>query len=538
MRKGSGFSERRSSLGLGFVLPLLAIPVTAQDPPAELVWSKTLANETYSDHAVAIGNHGTQVFCDTGALSRYTRLYGCTVGPDPLLLWEESTSTDAYRHRVDAAEDLGIYVASRQEPASGGTQEIHVEAYESASSSPRWSYVFPEGVWGADLGRCAITPDGAWIVAGMKGASGLRVVVFETYSNGTPAREFSLPFSGGLDIFEISDDASRLHVANGAYAYVYDLNSGAQIFYKILFSAKPWGHAYSADGGTLVYLKGTEYHVLRDQGYGDFQEIATFEPFAPGSTDLAYIAALSGDGNTLVATGYEGNSLLTAHLLAWDVPSGATLLSDTTQGAGIYQNLPSDLAITPDASRIAFGLWGDEAGLAPEIVVFERTAPTGTYERLASFDRPGSVHELDLSADGKELATSGRDAHMNQPVGEKVVEMFDLGSDLRVSGRPTSEAPPYSPGPGIDFTYYLTSGAQAAFLVEAGSLADSPRTFSLGTLQITRPTKRIPMVVSGGVATLDYHIDFAPGVTRYYQGYSLWPATLSEDWVEVTALLP
>jgi len=531
VRKGSGFSERRSGLGLGFVLPLLAVPVAAQAPPAELVWSKTLANESYSDHAVAIGDHGTQVFCDTGTLSRYTRLYGCTLGPDPLLLWEETTSTDAYRHRVDAAEDAGIYVASRQEAGAGGTQEIHVEAYESSSSTPLWSYVFPEGVWGADLGRCAITPDGSWIVAGMKGASGLKVAVFEACSDGTPARELSLPFSGGIDLFAISDDASRLHVANAAYAYVYDLNTGAQLFYKILFSAKPWGHAFSGDGDTLVYLKGTKYYVLHDQGYGDFQEIATFEPFAAGTTDLAYIAALSRDGSTLAATGYEGNNLLTVYLLAWDVPSGATLLSYTTQGAGIYQNMPSDLSITPDASRIAFGMWGDEAGLSPEISVFERTSPTGAYVHLASFDRPGSVHELDLSANGKKLATSGRNVHLNHPVGDKVVEMFDLGSDLRVTGVPTSDGLD-----GIDFTYYLASGAQAAFLIEAGALADSPRTFSLGTLQITRPTRRIPMVVNGTVASLDYHIGFAPGVTRYFQGYSLWPATLSEDWVQVTAL--
>ena len=530
MRKGSWFSGNGSSVALWVVLPLLAAPAWAVDPPAEQVWSDSLQGETYADHAVALGNHGTQVFTDSGTFSRYTRLYSCVLGPDPLVLWENSTSGYVYEHKVDAAEETGASVACYQRKTVDNKREVHIDFFDATSSTPLWSYLFPETSWGGDVGRCKITPDGDWIVAAAKGSNVLHVVVFEATSSGVPHRDFQLPFSGEISAFEISDDGSRLYMANGSYGHVYDLDTGASLFYKLLFGAESWGHAFSADGLTLVYLKDASYRVYRDQGSG-YSEIATFQPYAYGSTDLAYIAALSKDGNTLAATGYDGAGLLTAYVLAWDVLSGTELLSDSVQGAGSYQNLPSDVAITPDGSRIAVGLWGDEAGLVPEILVYERAPAAGPFALFASFNRPGSVHQIDLSANGKKLATSGRDVHANQPSGNKMVEMYDLGSDLRVNGVPRTNAVE-----GVDFTFFPPSGAAAAFLVEAGSLSDYPRTFGIGTLYITRPRIRHPMVMNGGIATLNYMVTYSPGDTHYFQGYSLPLVTLSEDWVQVTAL--
>jgi len=493
----------------------------------EQIWRDVHVGESFMGHTVAIGNHGTQVFCDSGALSQHTRLYACEQGLDPYVIWEQSSSEDAFHHKVVAAERIAAYVSCR-EHVVGSQRQVHIDFYDDATSAPRWSYVFPELFSGGDPGYCQITPDGNWVVAGLNGITDVHLVVLDTSGVGTPHRDFHLPVTGAVDAFEISDDCSRIYVANMVRGYIFDLDTGAQIFKKTLYGNQVWGHAFSGDGLTFVYLRDGAYRVMRDLGSG-YTQIAAFQPFNVGSDDLPYLVDLSYDGNTLACTGFDGSDLLTSHVFAYDVPSEAQLLFDSWTGAGSYDSLPSDVEITPDGQRIVVGQWGDQAGLVPEIVAYERQDTGGSFSFFDSFNLPGSVHDMDLSASGKKLATTGRDVHANVPSGDKVIQMFDLGSDLRVSR--------FQHGVTVDFTFYPPSGTSAAFLVEANGLYDQPRTFGIGTLHITRPTQRHPMVMNGQIAVLN---DFpvGSGATRYFQAYAIHgpynsDLSLSEDWVQV-----
>jgi WD40 repeat protein len=531
--KRRGFPE----LGLFGAIVLLAAPALAGDPPAEHLWSHVHNGETWTGYEVSIGYHGSRVFSDTGWFTRKTRVYSTWETPDmdtlPEMFVEVSSSLDSDGRAVDSAEKIDLHVVCRlQESATGN--EIHVEAFESSQPDFLWNFVFPETVGGGDI-FCEVTPDGRWIVAGASVGADLHYVVFDTWSShpSVPVRDFQQTLSGGgVCVFEISDDGARLYAASPLYGKVYDLNTGTELFDEILWGASPFGFSFAGDGMTLVYSKDGIYNVYRDQGSG-YSEIGSFGHECGGSHTGASYSALSSDGTVLIGTGSSDS--LTAHVVAWNVNSGAMLLEDTISGGGSLQNVPSCVALSDADDRIAVGFWGDEAGLAPEVMVYERETSGGTFDSLCSFNLPGSVKEIDISADGKTLVTSGKNDHMNVGSGKKVIDVFDLGSDLRVRGVPHT-------GQDVLFEYYLDphSGA-VAFLLESTALANPPETFSVGTLYVGRGSivsvRR--MTVNGGTATQTHRVEYAPGVTRYFQTFSSAPEAtrkLSEDWVLLTAV--
>ena len=507
---------------------------------AGLLWSHTLTGETYVDYDVSIGNRGSRVFSDSGLFTRRTRLYS-TQSASGSPLWQASSSTDGYSQRVDSSQNADVHAVCRLQDASTPGQRIAVvECYDSNSSLPRWTFQFPQTTVGEGGNFIRVAADGSWVAAGLKSSSELHLVVFEPGqqgSNPSPFMDVRLPFFGELLHLGIAEDLSTVYCANLVRATVYDPNTGGVRYDKLIFGGEARGHTSSADGKTLTYTKDGGYVVVRDEGNG-YQAVDHLKPFDGSSNYRIGPAAFSSDGKTLVGTYDNLSNLRTVHTIAWDLSGGTFMrMNDTTTSQHpTISNLVTDVAISDGPlQRIALSVRGDNGGSSPEIKVFQREQFGQSFDVHAQIQRPGTPFSLDLSSDGRRLAASGRDVPAVFTSGNKVVEAFDLGTDIRVLGSARV-------GGTVPVEFYTTSSSTLGFLLEASQPSQSPVPMNFGTLYLSRPlVTRTPLGQANGQGKIvfQYSVDglFA-GQTVYLQGLNVNSGTvrLSRDWTSITVL--
>src|SRR5262249_54308589 len=109
--------------------------------------------------------------------------------------------------------------------------------------------------------------------------------------------------------------------------------------------------------------------------------------------------AVTGDNLSLVAgyrhaeTGYAD-----VQVLAFDVSAQTpqVTMNQFVHGSG-YQNNVTALSVSQDGQRFAVGMAGDQAGLAPEVIVFQKNPSDSTWGPFFFQDLSGSVQDLSLS---------------------------------------------------------------------------------------------------------------------------------------------
>jgi hypothetical protein len=525
---------RGATLGLA-LLGGLASPLLAASPQAQQNWSRDFGGEYYYDHAVSIGLHGSEVFVDSGYPEQYTRLFSSNAGTGAADAWTRQDSGYALNRSVGSAELAGVHAFVRQEQ-SGGTR-ARLRAFRSTSTTPVADFVFASTSLGAGSNFCAVSDDGRFVVGATTRSQGLQVVRLdlESSSPSTPSYSEVLDPFGPEQVFAASADGRRFYVGGVYTGTVIDLLTGARLFeYQYPFGAAERGHSLSADGRTLVVPVAGKIHAYRDQGAG-YQLAGAWDPFPTTSGEVPYCTAASADGRVVAAAYAVSPDFLKVHLHAWDRDTGQQLLAHTVTGAGAWNNLPTDLALSGSGERLVLSVLGDQAGLADEVQVFERLAPGGPFSPGIALDLPGSVYRIDLSRSGEHLALSRRAGHAASPNSTKLVETYDLGSDLRLSGQPL-------PG-GQVVASYLTSGAAQpalAYLLVATQPAPSPEVFPFGTLHVRRQgVTLVPMQDADGDGTFEAPVPLAAGalgVPTYLQGYSVGPRRLSDSWRVVTPL--
>ena len=519
------------------LLPLLTGQAVAGESTPSLLWSHEHNGETYLDYSVAIGNHGSEIISDTGLFTRRTRLYSASSGAGSPV-WQASSAGQTYEHRAASSPVDNFHAVCRQEPGSSSYREVVVEGYRSSQATPVWAYRFPETVSGGHVNFCQVSADGTRVWAAVKGSNGLHVVALNSSSAGqaVPALDFSLPFFSSLSTFEISQDGSRAYLANSLYSKVYDTNSGALLLDQLVFGGGSAGHSMAADGKTVAYPSYSGFQVYRESG-ASFSLLRSFEPFGSDSNFSPGAAGLSADGQVLVAAFTELPAVREAHVFAWNVNTGQQLLHDIRiSNSSSFQHKVSCVAQSRSATgRFAVGFWGDGGGSVPEILVYDRATPSALYGVQASFDRPGSVRALAISTDGTRLVTSGGTQHINSGTGNKVVESFDLGSQIRIREMPRVGQTVF-----VDF-YPENNGL--ALILDSPLLAPMPVTMSIGSLYLHRPAlvrKVVGFAGKDGRATLAYTLtQHAVGETRYFQGVSLTPSgpiILSDEFTALTVL--
>ena len=81
------------------------------------------------------------------------------------------------------------------------------------------------------------------------------------------------------------------------------------------------------------------------------------------------------------AVGWYKSTWTQNKIQLFDMPSNTPLWTFlSTEATGEYQEIPSDLALTPDGSHLLVGSWGDQNNQNPEVHLFAREAATPIHK--------------------------------------------------------------------------------------------------------------------------------------------------------------
>jgi hypothetical protein len=507
--------------------PVPLLPPAPSVAIAGALWSRPDQGENWIGRVVSLGNHGTEVFTEFDTASdRSELLSGFDVMPvTPVWdVWVPSSSQDA---KVDAANDSSVFVSCRQIPVTGSTgpRNVIVSKYTEAHTS-EWSYTFPGTT--QSTARVMISKDGQRIVAGMlDSAANLEIAVFDVSSN-VPISFSTLLCGPQLRAFLLSSDGSTVYWASGTTCNVWDVATHSPRAQFVLFQSLDC-HAISGDGSVFAYGGFNTLDIFERQTAGNY--VHTFQWNEPGQAVCGRIE-ISDDSSTLV-TGFNIWDLnLGVRIRAIDLPTKTVTMSDAPMGGGTLQNIVSDIAVSENGSRFVVGLWGDEAGLCPELRLYRRDqdAPVALY------DYPGSIFDVDISPDGKRVAAAAKAVHANTYAGGGRIDLYSFDDeDFVAHGVPTL-------GDKVRFSMSGTANSQARLLISPAAASVPFRFQNVGTLYLNRNLMySVPIGTTDAAGSLQYDFQLtndpsAIGSTLCFQGFSTFPRRLTNSWVELTVL--
>lgn len=508
--------------------PLAGTPSSLGLNAAGGLWSFPDNGEGWVGRAVALGNAGTQVFTefDTAA-DRASLLSGFDASP-VVPVWADPVVTASTNVRVHGSDATGLFVSCRQIPVTtNGARNVVVSAYTSSSATPLWSWTFPSQTYGGS--RAMVSADGSRIVAAMlqPTTAHLHVAVFD---GGSPVPTSFFTHQVGLQLQQLvlSEDGSTLYAATTSGGYMFDVSAGALVQQFVLLQSFT-AQDISGDGSILAvgYFNGVD--VYERQAAGNY--LRTWQGSWPGSIVCQQLD-VSEDGSTLVlGFGYYDQNLR-VRIEAIDLRSMTTTMVDEAQGGGTYQNVVARVACSANGQRFAVGLWGDEAGLVPELRVYrpDQNAPVATY------DYPGSVYDLALSRTGARVVVGTKAVHANVLAGGGSVDLYSIGDeDFAAVGTP-------SIGRKVDFDLWGAPNSPARLLLAPHPADNLFPIGSLGVLYLKRTELTIlpmPPTDAVGYSRGEYLLPLSPafiGTTLWFQGMTTAPRRFTADYVQLTIL--
>ncbi len=498
-----------------------------------LVWRYASDGSWIAD-AISVGNHGTQVFTEFGSVSNSAVMLSAHDADPPAPVWVDPNQTLHIYRVVASSREHDVHVAMHQQPVPGSTsiRRAVLRKYSSASGTHDWSRQIPVDIIGHSSSTVAVTRDGQRIVAAVYDSAVMRTRV-EWFGPGsaTPFGTYLVDTQGAFRDFSLSPDGSRLLLVSNTRLQILNVEGGAVVYTKQLFGAANFGAVgFSGDGTVAAYGTVGEVWILERNSNGAFVHTATLT--LPAETFCRRLG-ISENGSTLAAGLTHMGFVARASVRAYDLPTRSLQMTHVLEGAGSYQNAVERISVSRDGSRFAVGLWGDEGGLVPEVLLYERDR----NEPVFSYDLPGSVNALDLSPRGDYLAVASKGVHANVAGGGGAFWLFRTGaSDLGLEGVP-------SIGCGVALAHRLGVGESSRVLV-APFLAAQPETFGpAGTLYLDRMSMRFlagtrvagadgaarhPVAIPGDSTLI--------GTSLYYQGLHVGARRLSGDWVKMTVL--
>ncbi len=495
-----------------------------------LLWTRTDGGAAWIASAVSIGDRSGQVFAEYDLNNEAAELLSSFDTNPPTPVWTDGTPLGTEFRGVASADATNAHVAIDQVVLNNNiqTRQATLRKYTSSSPVPDWTYTFAPII---NAGSAAgISRDGSTIVAAVMNNNTFQVeiAVFGPSSN-VPVSY--TPIVTGMNNymrgFDLSADGSTLYFSAGVTAYVFDIATAAVVF-STNIGASFDSHAISGDGSVIAFGNFNTMNVWERSGATYFN---THTHTVAGQVYCAEID-ISDDSSTIAYGWTFYNSYLTVRVDALDVATKVGTMTNTATGAGAAQNIVSDVSISADGSRFAVGLWGDASGLVPEVRVFSSSA----NNPIASLNTPGSVFDLDLSADGQRVVAGSKAVHANTFGNGGRVDLYDVGGeDLQLRGVPRL-------GATVNFDMHFAPGKNA-FLFQALDEDPTPTTYpGIGTLYIDRATMTSTpagVVPPSGIATKSLLIGTSPslvGVPLYFQGFSVSPRQLSNDWIKMTIL--
>lgn len=512
-------------------------PIHAQSPSASLVWTYSSGPESWVPRVVTVGDQGSNVFTNLDGWGGAPRMFSSNDQNPPTPVWTGTGPYIATNARVDSSKDAGVYAEMHfAQTSSTAPKSPVLNKYGANASAPQWTYTFPFTVSSGSNG-VHVSRDGRTIVGWVFDWSTQKtnVAVFDSTSN-QPRSYTAVDTAGEPRSTVLSSDGNTLLVVAQLRTVVFDARNATTAYTGTNWSGIGPGHALSGDGSVFAKsLPDRRVEVWRRQGASYALD---FTHEAPPLTQCGRMA-ISEDGSTLAMAFASMDNFLNVRVRVLDLTSTqhAILLDDTINGAGSYSNVASDVAVSSDGSKLAVGLTGDQAGQAPEVLAYARSG--AAYTRILAQDLPGSVNDIDLSADGRRLAVASKATHNIVGTGGGRIDLFDLEAPPAIShGDLTLQGVAHAGGT-VNVTQYIAPGTPA-LLLRAPAAAAVPQLFpGVGTLYLQRATMQA--VDSGsanasGMLTSVVTVPASPGTTYYFQGFSTTPRKLSTDWVQMTVV--
>lgn len=491
------------------------------------LWTHTDGGAAWIARDVSIGNLATQVFAEYDLNNEAAEVLSVFDSDPPTPIWTDVSPLGTKFRNVASARDTDVHVAANQTiVGSITTRRVTVRKFRSRRANPDWTYTFGPLINGA--GKVGISDDGNTIVAAIMNTNtnSVEIAVLNP-NNGNPLSYTVLPpAANGLRGFDLSEDGSTLYFSQGVVANIFDIATQTVTFSQNIGAGFD-SHAISGDGSVFAY---GNFNSMRVWTYNGSSYVNTQTHTLSGQVYCAQID-ISADSSTVAYAWYYYSPGLNVRVDAMDVATGNSLMSDTINGQGGFQNLPADVSISADGSRFALGLWGD-AGTVDEVRVYSSTQSTPAQ----TLNLPGSVFDLEISADGQRVAIGSKSVHANTSGNGGQVDLLDAGGeDLILRGSPRIGTTPVvtSSGPASNFALLIVS-----------PLPQSPPIFipGAGTLYVHRQTLSfINAGVSDSNGTLNTPYPIAPdplliGTNVYMQVIFLNPRVLSADFLKVTIL--
>lgn len=494
---------------------------------AERLWSRS--HTDWTPKTVSIGLRGTQVFGPVEFGQDHVSLYSGFSPAVAVPVWTQNLPVAGTNMESDSAEETDIHVALSQvvQNNNNSTRITVVTAFNSQSSTPLWSHSFPGITSG--LGKIGISRDGDRIVAAVVYPSEMRLAVaIFSPNSGTPVSTFNITnFGLHLKGFNLSADGSTLYLTSNGMLRIYNLADNSLVHQTVLPGMYE-GHALCGNGRAFAWGEFNRVRLYEKNTNGTYTQ--TWSREITGSI-VADRIALSDDCSTMAYGFHDYSQNLRFIVEAVDVQSKQILMHDECTGTGTFQNIISDIDISADGSRFAVGSWGDEGNVCSDLRVYDRQTDTPIYQYLY----PGSVYGLDMSADGRRVATAVKPVHANTFAGGGSFELHAPEMDeLRLVGIPR-------PGATMTVTLREMPGNSPTRLLTSSSILQDPVYMgSMGYLYLPRLNVS-PVAFSNtnaqGLATGTFQLPAGtPGQNLFMQAIALLPRRLTENFEQIRLL--
>lgn len=528
----ASLTGKRCALALAIAIAGMTTgPVQAQGP--EEVWSLD-SDGTWQARVISLGNDGTQVFTGQDGYISSRRLLSSHDSNPPSPVWTNVKNQFVIYSVVDSARVGNVHAEMHQEYMDDTStwRKAVLSKYSSDSSAPDWSYEFGIPIMNHDRSLVKVSDDGSRLVGVVYDTASdkNRVAVFGE-DGPVPLIEFDVDtFVESYD-FSISKDGSTATFVSTIKMVVVDLNTGTTLMETYVMGQAYYGALdMSSDGSTMAVCTASTVRVYRRTGAGPYSQV---QSLAVPAGAFCRRLALADDGSTLAITAnyFAESSRILVRVV--DVLSGTVYIDHSITGAGTFSNLVADVKLSTDGRRVALGSWGDGTPSTPELVVYELGSATPVWTQ----DLVGSVMAIDFAPDGDRLAVAMKGCHATQLGGGGAFKLFSTrGSSFVLHGVP-------SIGTTVTFEQYLPTGSIARVICSP-ALSEAPAFFDgVGTLYLQR-CAAMQFLPHGAQNSSDVYetplvIPNDPnliGTTTYFQGLSLAPRGLSDNYVKVTYL--
>lgn len=489
---------------------------------------------TWIAEVASLGNHGTQVFTQHGDYVDVVPLLSAHDADPPQPIWEDGFVEINFHRAVDSAEESDSHVAMHQRFVAGSTQwrEAVIRTYDSESMMPRWEAVLPTPIASHPHTAVQSSRDGSTIAAFVYDptASSVKLTVFGADS-ATPVATGSVGSFGAFLGVTLSADGSTAVVLSSQKLSIVDVATATTIHEEFLFGPTVYGSFdLSGDGKRFAFGVDSGVRVYERDDLGAWSH--TWTHALPAGAYCRRLA-ISHDGSKLALGANFAADLLASRVEALDLETQAMTMSNTVVGTGTLQNQVADVDMSDDGRFLAVGLWGDEPGDVPELLVYR----SGVDEPFQVEDLEGSAQDVDLSGDGRRLVVASKGTHANIWGGGGAVRLFDIGVlDLEIQGVPRA-------GASVSVLHRVRPGG-AGRLYVSPSLADAPlEQPDLGPgLLFLDPNAMTSLGDADGddtglvATTYDIPTDAQAGSTLYFQALGLDGTGFTRRWVAMTVL--